>query len=453
MLKVSVSGIRGIFGRDLTPEVVESWTKAYALWLKEKYPDREGLAIVIGSDARPSRFPIKHMIVSIMQWMGITVYDAGLIPTPTAGIAIRNLKAEGGIMVTASHNPEDWNALKFFNAEGEFLIQEDIERLKALLDAKPKYATWGSIGQYVRYTEALDLHIKAIISNSLVKLSQIEKQQFRIVVDPVNSVGAIAIPKLLRELGVPVVELINDHPPGLFAHKPEPLEENLQDLMKAVRKHRADLGIAVDPDADRLALVTEAGTYFGEEYTLVAAADYVLNHKKGPVVSNVASSMALKKVAEKYGVPYYSAPVGEINVVRKMKGVDAVIGGEGNGGVIFPEIHPGRDSLTGIALILSGLAEKEMYLSEWKKELPHFEMVKENIHISESINIEEFVQKLIDQLKPAEVDRTDGVKLLWEDSWVLIRESNTEPLLRIYAEAPTKEKALALVSKVKQLIQ
>ncbi len=453
MLKVSVSGIRGIFGEDLTPEVVESWVKAYALWLKEKYPDREGWAIVIGSDARPSRFPIKHMIVSIMQWMGITVYDAGLIPTPTAGITIRNLKAEGGIMVTASHNPEEWNALKFFNAEGEFLSQEDIERLKALLNAKPKYATWGSIGQYVRYTEALDLHIKAITSHSLVKLSQIEKQQFRIVVDPVNSVGAIAIPKLLRELGVAVVELINDHPPGLFAHKPEPLEENLQDLMKAVRKHKADLGIAVDPDGDRLALVTEAGTYFGEEYTLVAAADYVLNHKKGPVVSNVASSMALKKVAEKYGVPYYSAPVGEINVVRKMKEVGAVIGGEGNGGVIFPDIHYGRDALTGIALILSGLAEKEIYLSEWKKKLPHFEMVKENIHISESINIEEFVQKLIVQLKPAEVDRTDGVKLLWEDSWVLIRESNTEPLLRIYAEAPTKEKALAFVSKVKQLIQ
>ncbi len=452
MLKVSVSGVRGIFGNDLTPDVVAQWTKAYGIWLKKTHPNREGLVIVIGSDTRPSRFPIKHMIVSIMQWMGITVYDAGLIPTPTAGVAIKHLKADGGIMITASHNPEEWNALKFFNSTGEFLDKDAIEELKILLNEKPEYVTWGSIGQYVRYTEALDVHIKTIISHPLVKLSQIEKQQFRIAVDPVNSVGSIAVPKLLRALGVPVVELINDHPPGLFAHKPEPLEENLSDLLKAVRRHRADMGIAVDPDADRLALVTESGTYFGEEYTLVAAADYVLKHKKGPVVSNVASSMALKKIADKYGVPYYSAPVGEINVVKKMKEVGAVIGGEGNGGVIFPEIHAGRDSLTGIAFILSGLSEREITLSEWKQELPQFEMVKENIKLDKPIDVERLVNQLIELLKPEQVDRTDGIKLLWEDKWILIRESNTEPVLRIYAEAPDKESAYLLVNKVQQLI-
>jgi phosphomannomutase len=446
----SISGTRGTIGGKVgdnftAQDIVES-TAAYAHWLLEA---GQKPTVVVGRDARISGALVSELVCSTLRMMGISVLDAGLSTTPTVEIAVQQEGAGGGIIITASHNPQEWNALKFLNHKGEFISDNDGKEILRLNDSgEINYAPIDKIGSYNKLIGYIQKHINLILGLELVRHGSIQHRKFKVVVDCINSTGALSMVPLLEQLGCEVIA-INDAANGHFAHNPEPLPQNLRELSQEVLKHKADLGVAVDPDVDRLALVCEDGEMFGEEYTLVAVADYVLKHHKGNTVSNLSSTQALQKVTESHGGSYYASAVGEVNVVRKMKEVQAVIGGEGNGGIIYPVLHYGRDAMVGIALFLSSLVEYGKTASRLRQLLPNFVMVKDKIQLLPTINIENLLAQLTAKYKNYPQNTEDGLKIFVDDNWVHLRASNTEPIIRIYAEGGFEVTALSLINKIK----
>lgn len=448
-LIASISGIRGTIGGqpvdNLTPPDIVRFVSAYGSLLRE---GNEQPKVVIGRDARLSGDMLARLVTGTLQALGIDVIDLGLATTPTVAMAVPHLKAQGGIILTASHNPIQWNALKLLNAAGEFI---DGTTGEAVLQKANRsdfcYAEVHHLGNYTTYEQALDDHIEAIKALDLVDVEAIRAAGFRVVVDAVHSVGGIAVPRLLEALGVREVKVLYGEPTGHFPHNPEPLPEHLNELSSTLAKGNYDLGIAVDPDVDRLALFCEDGSPFGEEYTLVAVADYVLQHEPGPAVSNLSSTQALRVVCERMQLPYYASAVGEVNVVAKMKEVSATIGGEGNGGIIYPKLHYGRDALVGIALFLSYLAKTGKKASALRATYPNFFMVKNKVELSEDLNPASVLNALKEKYARQPQNTTDGLKIYFDDAWVHLRRSNTEPIIRIYAEASTQSIAKNLVEK------
>lgn len=452
----SISGIRGTIGgkpgENLTPIDLVKFTASFATYLKESY-QKEQLRIVIGRDARTSGPIVKSVVLGTLQSMGAEVIDIDLATTPTVELAVTNEAADGGIILTASHNPHQWNALKLLNHRGEFLDAKAGARVLELAEAEAfHFAPIEQIGRIRSLVNYEDIHIEQIADLALVDTEAIRRARFKVVVDAVNSVGGIAIPKLLRSLGVEVVELYCD-PTGNFPHNPEPLPEHLVDISAKVREVGADLGFVVDPDVDRLAIVNEDGTMFGEEYTLVAVADYVLSRKVGNTVSNLSSSRALRDVTEAYGGAYSAAAVGEVNVVERMKEINAVIGGEGNGGIIYPALHYGRDALVGVALFLTHLAKSGKTCSQLRASYPEYHMSKNKIELSAGIDVDAILKKMEQHYAAERVTTIDGVKIDFADQWVHLRKSNTEPIIRIYAESTTPARAEALARSVMDQIR
>jgi len=451
----SVSGIRGTIGGktgdNLTPPDIVAFVAAYGSCL---FRDFKNPSVVIGRDGRISGEIVKNLAISTLRALGIDVLDLDYSTTPTVEMYVKHAGASGGIIITASHNPVHWNALKFLNHKGEFISPESGEEIKLMAESGSldvNYASVDNLGRLTEIADAIELHIMAILEHPLVDARVIAKAGLKVVVDCINSTGSISLPPLLDALGVEFT-LINAEMTGVFAHNPEPLPENLTQLCESVLTYEADLGISVDPDVDRLALVSEDGVFFGEEYTLVCVADYVLRHQKGPLVTNLSSSRALADLAATFGVPCYYAPVGEVHVVNEMKYRGAVLGGEGNGGIIDPSLHYGRDSLIGIALVLMHLATSGKSLSELKAGYPVYIMVKDKIAFDPALSAQGILDKVAGQFDPETLDTRDGLKVDLPDAWVQLRKSNTEPILRIYAEAQTQEEAMALVEKVKGLI-
>lgn len=447
----SISGIRGTIGgktgENLTPVDVVKFAAAYGTWIKKKSGTTK---IVIGRDARPSGEMVNSLVVATLQGLGIDVIDLGLSTTPTVEIAVPMENAAGGIIITASHNPVQWNALKLLNEKGEFISGKDGEEMLAIAEKESfEFAQVGKLGTYEKNTKYIQKHIDEILKLPLVDAEAIRAKGFSVVVDAVNSTGGIAVPALLKQLGVKVKELYCT-PTGHFPHNPEPLPEHLTDICRELTKGKYDLGIVVDPDVDRLAFVSEDGTPFGEEYTLVAVADYVLNakKKKGNTVSNLSSTRALRDVTEKAGGEYFAAPVGEVNVVEAMKANNAVIGGEGNGGVIYPELHYGRDALVGIALFLTHLAKTGLQASRLRAKYPNYIISKNKIELTPTINVDSVLDQVKKKYKKQPINTSDGVKIEFETEWVHLRKSNTEPIIRIYAEADLEVKAEALAKKI-----
>jgi phosphomannomutase len=455
----SISGIRGTIGgrpgEALTPVDIVKFAGAYSLWIKERNKTKERLKIVVGRDARPSGDMVNRLISGALIASGVDVIDLGLATTPTVEMAVTGLRANGGIILTASHNPKQWNALKLLNEQGEFLSDADGKTLLTIAEKSEfDFSDVDELGQVIHNDTYTDEHIRAVLRLPLVDIDAIYRANFRVVVDAVNSVGGIAIPRLLASLGVHVVEL-NCTPNGQFQHNPEPLPEHLTEIANAVPQKNADLGIVVDPDVDRLALVCEDGSFFGEEYTLVAVADYVLGNTAGNTVSNLSSSRALKDITEKHGGQYFSSAVGEVNVVAEMKRVNAVIGGEGNGGVIYPELHYGRDALAGVALFLSHLAQKRIKCSELRAQYPDYFVSKNKITLTPDTDIDGILLKIKDRYSSYRISDVDGVRVDFDKDkkWVHLRKSNTEPIIRIYAEAASKEDASNLAKQVINLIE
>ena len=441
----SISGIRGTIGgfpeNNLTPLDVVKYASAYGMWLKSRSKDK--IKVVVGRDARISGLLVQNIVGSTLQSLGIDVIDLGLSTTPTVEIAVPMEKASGGIILTASHNPKQWNALKLLNEKGEFVSANDgNEILRIAEEENFEYAHIDDLG-LVEKKDYLQKHINAILALPSVDVESVKSSKFKVVVDAVNSSGGIYLPALLEAMGVEVVELYCD-PTGEFPHNPEPLPEHLSDICSLVVASKADLGFVVDPDVDRLAIVSEDGSLFGEEYTLVAVADYILQLKKGNTVSNLSSTRALHDVSKTHGVNYFASAVGEVNVVEKMKEVDAVIGGEGNGGVIFPELHYGRDSLVGIALFLSHLANSNISCSELRRRYRNYFMSKQKVQLTEGLNVDTLLELMANKYKNEDVDCTDGVKINFNEEWVHLRKSNTEPIIRVYTESVTSQKADAL---------
>lgn len=447
----SISGIRGTIGgkkgESLTPEDIVMYAGAFAQWAKHQ-SDRK--LIVIGRDARVSGEMVSKLVCATLQGMGFDVVDLGLSTTPTVEMAVVEEEAAGGIIITASHNPAQWNALKLLNQQGEFLSAADgYQILEYANSGAIEYAPYKKIGSYELKDEYhLDKHIEAILSLPIVNQSAIRERNFNIIVDCVNSSGGIAVPRLLKALGVNQVKEIYCEPNGLFPHNPEPLPENLLQISKEIEEGHFDLGIVVDPDVDRLALICEDGVPFGEEYTLVAVADYVLKNKKGSTVSNLSSSQALKDVTEKYDCEYYFAAVGEVNVVSVMKETNAVIGGEGNGGIIYPELHYGRDALVGIALFLSHLATSGLNMRRLKASYPEYHISKNKIELDDSVEIDELFRKIKFKYSQHQITTIDGIKIIFGKEWVHLRRSNTEPIIRIYAESDSETTADHLAQKM-----
>ena len=446
----SISGIRGTIGgkvdENLTPIDAVKFAAAYGSWLKEQV-GKEHVKVVIGRDARISGEMIQNLVQYTLIGLGIDVVNIGLSTTPTVEVAVPLEKADGGIILTASHNPKEWNALKLLNNKGEFVSDQDG---KAILKIAPEndfsFATVDHLGKFNYDDRYIDLHIEKVLALPLVTPEAIQKKKFRVVVDAVNSTGGIAIPRLLERLGVEVVKLYCE-PNGHFPHNPEPLREHLGDICKKVLEEKADFGIVVDPDVDRLAFITDQGEMFGEEYTLVACADYVLSKAKGNVVSNLSSSRALRDIAQKYGVTYSAAAVGEVNVVTEMKRVEAIIGGEGNGGIIYPELHYGRDALVGVALFLSLLAERGGSVQQLRESYPAYFMSKNKIQLTEQINPDQILKAMEQKYAHEQTTTIDGLKIDFADSWVHLRKSNTEPIIRIYTEAKSQKEADALAQR------
>ncbi len=456
----SISGIRGTIGgtpgHGLTPVDAVKFASAYGTWLKSNSTS-DKLKVVIGRDARISGKMISDLVCSTLCGLGIDVIDLGLSTTPTVEIAVPLEKANGGIILTASHNPKQWNALKLLNEKGEFISGTDGEKLLEIAEKEDfSFADVDDLGTYKQDDSYLQKHIDSILALPLVNKLAIENANFKVVVDAVNSTGGIFIPALLKALGVTqIVELYCD-PTGHFPHNPEPLPEHLVELSQSVVSNKANLGISIDPDVDRLALVCEDGSMFGEEYTLVAVGDYVLSKTPGNTVSNMSSTRALRDVTEKHGQSYSASAVGEVNVVVKMKETNAVIGGEGNGGIIYPESHYGRDALVGIALFLSHLAENNGTVSALRDSYPKYIISKNKIELTPSIDVDQLLEKMILEYKNQEIDTTDGVKIYFDKEWVHLRKSNTEPIIRIYSESQNKEKAeelaQAIIGQIKKLI-
>ncbi|MEO7264158.1 MAG: phosphoglucosamine mutase [Ferruginibacter sp.] len=438
----SISGIRGTIGgmpgKNLTPPDIVKFTAAYGSWIQENSGTNNTLnkKIVVGRDGRISGALVKNLVVSTLNALGIDVIDVDLSTTPTVEMAVVFLKASGGIIITASHNPKEWNALKLLNEKGEFISAADGEIILRKADTSEfNFATVENLGNTVSNADMLDAHINAILNYPLVNKEAIAAAGFKIVVDVVNSTGAIAVPALLQKLGVENIIMLNAEVNGKFAHNPEPLPENLSALSQEVVLQQASLGIAVDPDVDRLCFVCEDGSMFGEEYTLVAVADFILSKKKGNSVSNMSSTRALRDVTEKHGGKYIPSAVGEVNVVEKMKAGNAVIGGEGNGGVIIPELHYGRDALAGIAVFLTQLAESKKSIKKLRNAYPNYFISKNKITLENGIDVKAVFEKIKEKYKNQPVNTEDGLKIEFDNDWVHLRTSNTEPIIRIYAES------------------
>lgn len=450
----SISGIRGTIGGksgdSLSPLDTVKFTTAFVSFLKER-SGKKKLKIVVGRDARLSGEMVNSLVCGTLQSMGADVYDLGLSTTPTVEMAVMGYEANGGIILTASHNPKQWNALKLLNERGEFLSAADGEKLLLMAnDENVSYVDIDDIGEYNKCASYIDEHIDAVLSLDLVDVEAIRKAGFRVAVDAVNSTGGVAIPKLLKALGVETIYELNCEPTGHFAHNPEPIPENLVDISELVKARGADLGIVVDPDVDRLALVCQDGMMFGEEYTLVAVADYVLSCLKGGnTVSNLSSSRALKDITLKYGSVYTPAAVGEVNVVEMMKKMNCVIGGEGNGGVIYPELHYGRDALVGVALFLTLLAKSGKTVSELRAGYPKYVISKNRIDLEAGTDVDMILKKIADKFKEFPQNDIDGIRIDYnEKEWVHLRKSNTEPIIRIYAESETKEMADVVAQRI-----
>ena len=455
----SISGIRGTIGGyaadNLTPIDVVKFTTAYARLIQQKNSNKR-ITVVVGRDARISGSMVDSLVEGTLLGCGVDVINVGLCTTPGTEMAVITHKADGGIIITASHNPRQWNALKLLNERGEFLNDDEGKQVLALAeDAEYSYPTIDNIGKVVLREDFNPTHIAQVLALKLVDVEAVKARKFKVVVDAVNSVGGVVIPALLRELGCEVVEL-NCEPTGEFAHNPEPLPENLTEISEVIRREGADLGIVIDPDVDRLAFVMENGEMFVEEYTLVAVADYVLKHTKGNTVSNLSSSRALSDVTSRYeGCTYNAAAVGEVNVVKKMKDTGAVIGGEGNGGVIYPELHYGRDALVGVALFLTYFAGLDMTMSELRKTYPAYYASKNKIELTPEIDVDKILATIKERYSSEKVNDIDGVKIDFAENWVHLRKSNTEPIIRIYTEAKTMEEADTLakrfISEIEQI--
>ncbi|MDT0677427.1 phosphoglucosamine mutase [Autumnicola musiva] len=447
----SISGIRGTIGgktlENLTPIDTVKFAAAYGTWLKESV-NKSNLKVVVGRDARISGRMIQELTMNTLTGLGIDVIDLGLSTTPTVEVAVPLEEADGGIILTASHNPKEWNALKLLNNNGEFLNGEEGAKILDIAEkASFNFAGVDDLGTIVKKDNYIDVHIKEVMKLSLVDVEKIQQAGFKVVVDGVNSTGGIAIPKLLKGLGVEVVELYCE-PNGQFPHNPEPLKEHLQDICHLVQQENADLGIVVDPDVDRLAFIDEKGEMFGEEYTLVACADYVLSKTTGNTVSNLSSSRALRDISIKNGGSYKASAVGEVNVVQLMKDTNAIIGGEGNGGIIYPEAHYGRDSLVGVGLFLTHLAEKKCKVSELREEYPAYYMSKNKIQLTPELDVDGILRSVQKRHEDEEISTVDGVKIDFREYWVHLRKSNTEPIIRIYTEAKSQQEADDLAQKM-----
>jgi len=445
----SISGIRGTIGgkagEGLTPVDVIKFTSAFGSWILSSTKNPK---VVVGRDARISGPIINSLVVSTLRSLGINVIDAGLSTTPSVEMLVVSLKAGGGIILTASHNPKEWNALKLLNSKGEFISGEEGAEILRMGEAQQfSFADVDSLGKYEEYPNSIQDHIDSILKLPLVNVEAIRQADFKVAIDAVNSTGGIAVPLLLNALGVKNICNLYCDPTGEFPHNPEPLPEHLFEISKLVVDEKADIGIVVDPDVDRLAIVCEDGSMFGEEYTLVAISDYILAQTKGNTVSNLSSTRALSDVTLKYGGSYKASAVGEVNVVVEMKATNAIIGGEGNGGVIYPELHYGRDALVGIALFLSHLAKSNLTVSALRKTYPNYFMSKNKIELTPEIDVDQVLFAVAERFKGERVNLLDGVKIDFPDGWVHLRKSNTEPIIRIYSEASSEIEAKKLAEK------
>ena len=462
-LITSISGIRGtiggMVGDSLSPVDIVRFTTAYANFIKSKQNSIVSTSIeykntiVIGRDARISGLMVRNIVSGVLMSCGLNVKDLGLSTTPTVEMAVILEKAVGGIIITASHNPKQWNALKLLNNKGEFLSNEDGNQILSF--AKKENYSYNEVdflGNYIKIDNYNDIHINKILNLPLVDVDLIRSAKFKVVLDAVNSTGGIIIPQLLNKLGVQCIKLYCE-PNGKFPHNPEPLPENLVDVSNLVVKKRADLGIVVDPDVDRLAFICEDGSMFGEEYTLVAVSDYVLQNTPGNTVSNLSSTQALKDITEKYDCEYNTSAVGEVNVVQKMKETNAVIGGEGNGGVIYPSIHYGRDALVGVALFLTFLAKKKIRSSELRKSYPNYFISKNKIKLDKSVDLDAVFSSVTKKYKKYKINTIDGVKIILDNEWIHLRKSNTEPIIRIYAESTSERKSQKLAEEIINFIE
>ncbi len=448
----SISGIRGTIGgkidNNLTPLDAVKFAAAYGTWLINRNKSKNKLSVIIGRDARISGKMISSLVSNTLTGLGIDVTDLGLSTTPTVEVAVTLENADGGIIITASHNPKQWNALKLLNEKGEFLNASEGENILELAASDDfDFAEVDDLGVYKKKKNYIGKHINEVLKLDLVDVEAIKEAHFKVVVDGVNSTGGIAIPQLLKKLGVECVELYCD-PNGEFPHNPEPLEKNLFEISGLVVKEKADLGIVVDPDVDRLAIVNEDGSMFGEEYTLVACADYVLANTKGNTVSNLSSSRALRDITQKHNGSYEASAVGEVNVVALMKKNNAIIGGEGNGGIIYPASHYGRDSLVGVALFLTHLAKTKMTCKQLRDSYPAYFMSKNKIELTPELDVDLILQKMADKYKNEDISTIDGVKIDFEKEWVHLRKSNTEPIIRIYTESATQNTADQLAERI-----
>lgn len=452
----SISGIRGTIGgatsKGLTPLDIVKFTSAYATLIRRTCTIKNN-KIVVGRDARLSGPMVRNVVVGTLMGMGWDVIDIDLATTPTTELAVTMEGASGGIILTASHNPKQWNALKLLNEKGEFLNKEEGNEVLRIAEAEEfDYAEVDKLGTCKIDLSYNQKHIDAVLALPLVDVEAIRKAHFRVAIDTVNSVGGIILPELLKQLGVESITGLYTEPTGDFQHNPEPLERNLGDIMELMKKGQHDVAFVVDPDVDRLAMICEDGKMYGEEYTLVTVADYILKHTPGNTVSNLSSTRALRDVTRKYGMQYYASAVGEVNVTTRMKEVGAVIGGEGNGGVIYPAIHYGRDALVGIALLLSHIAHEGKKLSELRATYPSYFMAKNRIDLKPDTDVPSILAKVKDIFKKEEINDIDGVKIDFADSWVHLRSSNTEPIIRVYSEASSPEKAEAIGQKVMTIV-
>ena len=452
----SISGIRGTIGgkagEGLNPLDIVKFTSAYATLIRRTSTVKSN-KIVVGRDARISGEMVKNVVCGTLMGMGFDVVNIGLASTPTTELAVTMAGACGGIILTASHNPKQWNALKLLNEHGEFLNAAEGEEVLRIAEAEAfEYADIDHIGSYIEDNTYNEKHIESVLALKLVDVEAIRRANFRVAIDCVNSVGGIILPELLHRLGVQQVEKLYCEPTGNFQHNPEPLEKNLGDIMNLMKGGKADVAFVVDPDVDRLAMICEDGTMYGEEYTLVTVADYVLKHTPGNTVSNLSSTRALRDVTRKYGMQYNAAAVGEVNVVTKMKETNAVIGGEGNGGVIYPESHYGRDALVGIALFLSHLAHEGKKVSELRASYPNYYIAKNRIDLTPQTDVDAILAKVKDLYKAEEINDIDGVKIDFPDKWVHLRKSNTEPIIRVYSEAATMEAADELGKQIMDIV-
>jgi phosphomannomutase len=448
----SISGIRGTIGgspgEGLSPLDIVKFTSAFATFTMKDVSAKKA-RFVIGRDGRISGEMVNYLVTGTLIGMGADVIDGGLSTTPTIEMAVVELGADGGIIITASHNPEQWNALKLLNSKGEFISAADGSEVLSIAEKENfKFAPVNNLGKYTTNDTLIDKHIEKITKLELVDVKAIKNANFRVAIDCVNSTGGIALPKLLKALGVNKVDPLYCEPNGKFPHNPEPLPENLGEISEIVKKNKADVGFVVDPDVDRLAIITENGDVFGEEYTLVAVADYILKNIKGNTVSNLSSTRALQDITEKLGGKYFASAVGEVNVVEKMKAVKAVIGGEGNGGIIYPELHYGRDALVGIALFLTCLAKTGLKCSKLRSTYPGYYISKNKIELSEGIEVDDILKKIKEKYKMNPINTIDGVRIEFDKQWVHLRKSNTEPIIRIYSESDSEAKANHLAKKI-----